>query len=104
MVDQCDDFTAEKIVGMHKVRTLYLDNREEVKRNLKPNVGHPRSILGYLTIFAPMKFENNETACGICFTEDKKWSNQADCRKFLGTIDPLLNSMMTDEAIKLFMD
>ena len=56
------------MVGNAKCRNLYLDNRENVKKYLNPSVGHPRSILGYLTIFAPMKLENNEVACGLVFS------------------------------------
>lgn len=104
MNDQIEDFTAEKFEGKHFIKNLYLDNREEVKKHCSPNRGYLRSILGYPTIFATLKYENNETAIGICHVgPEKKLTTIPETRKFLKKIDVNLSAMMTDESVERFM-
>lgn len=61
-------------------------------------------MLGYLTIFCNLKSENNETAIGIIHTEGKEVKTIAEARKWLNSVDPTINEMMTDESVQRFVD
>lgn len=78
------------------IKTIYLDNREMVKKYCYPTWGYARSIVGYLTIFACLKSENNETAIGIIHVGDKKTKTVAETRAWLKSVSPEVNEMMTD--------
>lgn len=104
MNDQIEDFVAQKWTGNTYIKSCYLDNREVVKSKLKPNEGGIRNLVGaYPLIFAPIKFEGNETAVGVITKCDKEFKDIASARKFLSTI-PDANEMMTDKAVELFLN
>lgn len=105
MAEQVSDFKAEKFTGNHCVKNIYLDNKEKVKDYVHPNYGYGRSMLGYLTIFAAMKCENNETGIGIIHVGGAKETKTiAETRAWLHNVSPEVNLMMTDESVEKFMN
>lgn len=82
-----------------------MDNKEKVKGFIHPNWGYARSILGYLTIFAGLKYENNETGIGLVHVgHAPEMKTIAETRKFLKGISPEISEMMTDESVERFMN
>lgn len=94
----------KKFTGNHVIKTLYLDNKEAVKKYCHPTWGYARSIVGYLTIFACLKSENNETAIGIIHVGDKKTKTIAETRAWLKGVSPEVNEMMTDQSVENLMN
>lgn len=73
MVEQIADFEAKKWEGEHFIKSVYFDNREKVKKYLNPREAAARNIMGaYPLIVAPIKYEGNETACGIVIRNQKE--------------------------------
>ena len=104
MAEQIPDMKVEKFSGNHLIKNIYLDNREVVKKYCEPREGRIRNILGYLTIFAMVKSENNETAIGIVHVDEKKRNSIAEAREMLKGIAPEINEMMSDESVERFMN
>ena len=86
------------------IKNIYLDKSDAVKKYCHPRHGAVHNIVGYLTIFASLKSENNETAIGIIHVGDKQTKTLAETRRFLAGISPEISEMMTDESVERFMN
>jgi 2-polyprenyl-6-methoxyphenol hydroxylase-like FAD-dependent oxidoreductase len=107
MAEKIPDFIAERFTGHHVIKNIYLDNTEAVKKYCHPHYGYGRSMIGYLTVFAMLKSEGNQTAIGIVHVDGYEVTKSiAETRAFFKKIDPTgaLNEMMTDNSVENFMN